>query len=54
MPDDERHAIADQFLCGHDRLLRITRVIDGDQLHLLSEHAALGVEVIPASSVPTR
>ena len=45
MPGDEDHTVADQLLCGGDRLLGIAEVVHRDQLHLLAEHAAGGVEV---------
>ena len=45
MPDDEDHAVTDQLLCGGDRLLGIAEVVRRDQLHLLAEHAAGGVDV---------
>ena len=45
MPDHEDHAIADQLARRRTRLFRIASVIHGDQLHLLAENAALGVEV---------
>ena len=45
MPDDEDHTVTDQLLCGGDRLLGIAEVVRRDQLYLLAEHAARGVEV---------
>ena len=45
MADDEDHPVADQLPCGGDRLLGIAEVVHRDQLHLLAEHAAGGVEV---------
>ena len=45
MSVDEDHAVADQLPCGGDRLLGIAEVVDRDPLHLLAEHAALGVDV---------
>ena len=45
MAGDEDHTVTDQLLRGGDRLLGIAEVIHGDQLHLLAEHAAGGVEV---------
>ena len=43
--DDEDHTVTDQLPCGGDRLLGIAEVVRRDQLHLLAEHAAGGVEV---------
>jgi hypothetical protein len=41
----EDHTVADQLLCSGDRLLGIAEVVHSDQLYLLAEHAAAGVEV---------
>ena len=43
MSDDEDHTVADQLLCGGDRLLGIAEVVRRDQLHLLVEYTARGV-----------
>jgi hypothetical protein len=45
MPDDEDHAVADQLVCCGDRLCRVAEVVAHDQLALLAEEAALGVEI---------
>ena len=45
MSDDEDHTVADQLPGGGDRLLGIAEVVGRDELHLLAEHAAGGVEV---------
>ena len=45
MSDDEDRTVADQLPGGGDRLLGIAEVVHHDQLYLLAEHAAGGVEV---------
>ena len=45
MPGDEDHAVADQLLYSGDRLLGIAEVVHRDQLYLLAEYAAGGVDV---------
>ena len=40
MPDDEDHTVADQLVCGGDRLVGIAEVVRRDQPDLLAEHAA--------------
>ena len=43
--DDQDRTVADQLPGGGDRLLGIAEVVRRDQLHLLAEHAALGIDV---------
>ena len=45
MPGDEDHAIADQFASQCDRLIGIAEIIADDQLDVLPEHAAPGIEI---------
>ena len=45
MPGDEDHAVADQLAGERHRLIGIAEVVAHDQLDLLAEHAALGVEI---------
>ena len=45
MSGDEDHTVADQLPGSGDRLLGIAEVVRRDQLDLLPEHAAIGVEV---------
>jgi hypothetical protein len=42
---DKDHTVADQLPGGGDRLLGITEVVRRDELHLLPEYPARGVEV---------
>jgi hypothetical protein len=32
MPDDEDDAVADQLVCGGDRLIRVAEIIRSDEL----------------------
>ena len=45
MPGDEDDAVADQLVCGGDRLIGVAEVVAHDELDLLAEDAALGVEI---------
>ena len=45
MPGDKDDLLADHVVGRRDRLLRIASVVGDDQVELLAEHAALGVDV---------
>jgi hypothetical protein len=45
MPDDENDAVADQLVCGGDRLIGVTEVVSDDHLDLLAKDAAISVEI---------
>ena len=45
MPDDEDDAVAYQLVCCGDRLIRVAEVVGHNELDLLAEDAALGVEI---------
>ena len=52
MSDDEDHTVADQLVCGGDRLVGVAEVVRGDEPNLVAEDAAGGVESATASAVP--
>ena len=46
MPGDEDDAVARQLARQRHRLIGVAEVVADDQLDLLAEHAALGVEIL--------
>ena len=45
MARDEHHLLADYIVCCRNRLLRVARIVGDDQIELLAEYSALGVDV---------
>ena len=46
MAGDEDHAVADQLAGQRHRLIGVAEVVADDQLDVLPEHAALGVQIL--------
>ena len=43
VPGDKHYAVADQFLGGHDGLVRVAKIICDNELYLLAEHTPSSV-----------